>query len=313
MGINVLSLFDGMSCGQIALEKAGIKVDNYYASEIKPFAIKCTLNNYPNTIQLGDVTKWESWNLPNIDLIIGGSPCQDFSQANKNRLGLKGEKSSLFHVYNAIVKHYKPKWFFLENVEMEQEDYEYISNEMGTYPIKINSELVSAQLRSRVYWTNIGYEYHDLIGRRYCDIPQPKDKKIKFKDVIESGYTDRTKARAITESVSRPNKTPVKMFHRYYATGFTNLIFKSKQHYLDCKQHYDLNYNGFAADDIDLNNDNSVYDGVRYPTVLESERLQTVPIGYTDCVEELEALSLLGDGWNVDTIVHMFNYLKNEL
>jgi DNA (cytosine-5)-methyltransferase 3A len=299
-----------MSCGQIALERVGIKIDNYFASEIKPFAIKCTQHNYPKTVQLGNVLNWESWELPKIDIVVGGSPCQDFSMANKERKGLEGEKSSLFHVYNAILKHYKPKWFLLENVEMEKEDYEYISNELGTYPVKINSELVSAQLRPRVYWTNIGHEFYDLIGARYCDISQPKDLNIKFQSILDFGYTDRKKARVVTESTSRPNVTPVKIVHRYFSTGFTNVIFKSKQHYLDCKSHYDQNFKGFSADDIEYTG--NLYDGVRYPTVLESERLQTVPEGYTNCVKEQEALSLLGDGWTVDVIAHIFKGLKGE-
>lgn len=143
-GINVLSLFDGMSCGQIALERAGIKVNQYFASEIKPHAIKVTQHNYPNTIQLGDVTKVKATDLPKIDLLIGGSPCQDFSIANKERKGLQGVKSGLFFEYLRLLKECNPKYFLLENVAMKPKDMELISQYLGTYPVNINSELVSA-------------------------------------------------------------------------------------------------------------------------------------------------------------------------
>ena len=119
--MNTLSLFDGMSCGQIALNTAGIKCDNYFASEIKKHAIQVTQNNYPNTIQLGDVTKIKTADLPKIDLLIGGSPCQDFSRGNANRLGLKGDKSSLFYQWIRIFEETKPDYFLLENVVMPKE------------------------------------------------------------------------------------------------------------------------------------------------------------------------------------------------
>jgi len=118
-GLNVLSLFDGMSCGQIALQKAGIKVNKYFASEIKKHAIKVTQHNFPNTIQLGSVLDVKASDLPKIDLLIGGSPCQDFSSANKEKLGLQGEKSGLFYEYLRLLKECEPKYFLLENVAMD--------------------------------------------------------------------------------------------------------------------------------------------------------------------------------------------------
>lgn len=154
--LNVLSLFDGMSCGQIALNRAGIKYDKYFASEIKENAIKVTQHNYPDTIQLGDVRDVKASDLPKIDLLIGGSPCQDLSQANKSRTGLDGLKSGLFFEYYRLFKELSPTYFLLENVSMSDKDYMLISDMMGTEPIRINSELVSAQLRDRSYWTNIG-------------------------------------------------------------------------------------------------------------------------------------------------------------
>ncbi len=140
-GITVLSLFDGMSCGQIALQRAGISYQNYFASEIKKHAIKVTQHNYPNTIQVGDVTKIKAEDLPKIDLLCGGSPCQDFSQANKERKGLKGEKSSLFFEYVRLLQELKPKYFLLENVSMDDYSYQFISETLGTYPVNINSVL----------------------------------------------------------------------------------------------------------------------------------------------------------------------------
>lgn len=177
--LNVLSLFDGISCGQLALERANIKVKNYFASEIDRHAIKVTQTNHPNTIQLGDVATINVSDLPNIDLLIGGSPCQDLSIANRNRKGLKGERSKLFWEYVRILKEIKPKYFLLENVNrIRQEDKDIITQELGVKPIMINSSLVSGQFRERLYWTNIP------------NIKQPANKSIYLKDIIEYGYYD---------------------------------------------------------------------------------------------------------------------------
>lgn len=143
MGIDVLSLFDGVSCGQIALERAGIEVDNYFASEIDKWAIKVTQNNYPNTIQLGSITEWESWVIPKIDLIIGGSPCQSISNLGDGS-GLDG-KSSLFFAYLECLRKFDPTYFLLENVVGNKKSIETISQMVGVEPILINSNLVSGQ------------------------------------------------------------------------------------------------------------------------------------------------------------------------
>jgi site-specific DNA-cytosine methylase len=283
-GINVLSLFDGMSCGQIALERAGIKVENYFASEIKKFAVKVTQQNHPNTIQLGDVREIKAENLPKIDLLIGGSPCQDFSRGNATRDGLQGLKSGLFFEYLRLLKELKPKYWLLENVIMSDADYMIISDYVATEPVRINSALISAQLRDRLYWTNIGPEYRDLFGNRKCAIPHPKDKKIKLKDILTDGYTDREKSRALLESDSRPLRTLDKMWHRYQSTGFTTVVFESPD--LDWRK------------------------GLRYLNQTELERLQTVPEGYTSILKRNEAACLLGDGWTVDVIAHIFSYLN---
>ena len=282
--MNVLSLFDGMSCGQQALERAGIKVDNYFASEIKPHAIKVTQHNYPNTIQLGDVTKINSKDLPKIDLLIGGSPCQDFSSANKEKKGLEGIKSGLFYEYLRLLKETNPTYFLLENVAMDDKSYSIISHLLGTFPVDINSELVSAQLRQRSYWTNIGPVEKDLFGMKYCKIPQPKDKKISFQSILENGYTDRFKSRCILESESRPLKSKDKLYKRYSTHGFINIVFDNK----NCR------YN----------------ENIRILSQTELERLQTVKEGYTSILKRNDAACLLGDGWTVEVIAHILNYIK---
>jgi DNA (cytosine-5)-methyltransferase 3A len=282
--MNVLSLFDGMSCGQQALERAGFKVDNYFAAEIKPHAIKVTQHNYPDTIQLGDVTKINAKDLPKIDLLIGGSPCQDFSSANKEKKGLDGIKSGLFYEYLRLLKETKPKYFLLENVAMDDKSYSIISHLLGTFPVDINSELVSAQLRQRSYWTNIGPVEEDLFGMKYSKIPQPKDLKISFQSILENGFTDRFKARCILESESRPLKSKDKLYRRYSTHGFINIVFDNE----DC--YYNEN--------------------LRILTQTELERLQTVKEGYTSILKRNDAACLLGDGWTVDVISHILKYMK---
>ena len=165
--MNILSLFDGMSCGQIALNKLGIKYDNYFASEIDKHAIKVTQSNYPNTKQLGNVKNWREWDLPQIDILFAGFPCQAWSFAGKQQ-GDNDPRGALVHDLIAIWKHYKPKYFLFENVKMKKEFLEYVNNLFGVEPIEINSALVSAQNRKRMYWTNIP------------NVTQPKDKGIEL-------------------------------------------------------------------------------------------------------------------------------------
>jgi DNA (cytosine-5)-methyltransferase 3A len=188
--MNVLSLFDGISCGRVALERAGIKVDTYYASEIDKYAIKITQKNYPDTIQLGDVNNIDFTQfIGKIDLLLGGSPCQDLSIAKQNRQGLKGERSKLFWKYVEALNIVKPKWFIFENVaSMKKADKDIITKELGVEPIMIDSALVSAQQRKRLYWTNIP------------GIEQPEDKHIYLQDILESEYTDRLKSYCIDAS-----------------------------------------------------------------------------------------------------------------
>lgn len=206
--MKVLSLFDELSCGQQALERAGIKVDNYFASEIDKYAIKVTMANYPNTIQLGSVVNVDGYSLPKIDLLIGGSPCTNFSFAGKRKgmstkceteiltlnhyLQLKKEgyefegQSYLFWEYMRLLNECKPKYFLLENVEMGEKWERVLSKAIGVNGIYINSALVSAQNRKRIYWTNIGHEPGGLFGDLVCKIQQPKDKGILLKGILES-------------------------------------------------------------------------------------------------------------------------------
>ena len=223
-GINVLSLFDGMSCGRIALERAGIKVNKYFASEIKPHAIRCTQSNYPNTIQLGSVLNVKGSDLPQIDLLIGGSPCQDFSRANSVRYGLKGMKSMLFYEYIRLLEETKPTYYLLENVIMDDLGYNTISDLLGTEPVRLNGAKVSGALRDRLFWTNIGPESFDLFGNRKCAIPQPKDKKIYLNDVLEYGYSDKQKHTCLNTSCGRDANQRY-MLHRYATTGMTTIIY----------------------------------------------------------------------------------------
>lgn len=187
---NVLSLFDGMSCGQIALNRLGITPSKYYASEIDKYAIKVTQANYPDTIQLGDINNWREWDIEfsEIDLVLAGSPCQGFSFAGK-QLAFNDERSKLFFVFEDILNYVKilnPNVkFLLENVRMKKEHQQVITNRLGVEPIMIDSALVSAQSRKRFYWTNIN------------EVTQPEDKKIVLKDILESGMVDREKSHCI--------------------------------------------------------------------------------------------------------------------
>ena len=324
--MNVLSLFDGMSCGRIALDRADIKVDNYFSSEIKKYAIDIANKNYPQDKKnrLGDIIKivWKMFKGNQIDLMIGGSPCQDFSGANKNRLGVEGSKSRLFYEYLRLKNEIKPKYFLLENVKMKKEHQDIISKELGCEPIKINSIDFSPQNRTRLYWTNI-------------PIVTPKHYNIGLNDILEHGWWNdkyktkekgkplKNKARCLLESDSRPLSTPIKMFHRYFTTGLTTLIFKNEKHYLDCANHYIENFKGLKAQVqngqkhgeidqkiLDFNIDLSVYEGVRYLTPQEREDCQTVPRGYTDGLTNNQVACILGDGWTINVIAHIFKGLK---
>lgn len=312
----VLSLCDGMSCGQIAFEKTGIKIKKYFAAEIKDIGIKVTLDNYPGTVEVGDVNQIEYKNgvlhteigdfETNIDIVIFGSPCQTFSIACKKdkRIGLDDDmKSGLFLQCERILKEVNPKYFFMENVaSMAADDRDFITELLGTNPYKIDAKLVSPELRNRYYWTNL---------KPFEDI---KNNNILLQDILIDGYTERKKARNLLVSDSRPLTTPVKMFHRYYSTGFTTLVFKSEIHYKECVAEYERLSGGkrkITAKDLDDYNGN-VFDGVRYLYQEELEKCQCVPMGYTKCLSRNEAADVLGDGWNIDIITYFFRSLDKD-
>ena len=290
--MDVLSLFDGMSCGQIALNRAGIKYDNYFASEIDKPAIKVTMANYPNTIQLGDVTQVKGADLPKIDLLMGGSPCQGFSFAGK-QLNFEDERSKLFFEFVRLLVECKPKYFLLENVVMKKEHEKVISDFLGIEPILINSNLVNAQNRKRLYWTNI-------------PATQPSDKNIMLADIIEKDFVFTSKAQTILSTMYKEN--PKSMFTR----NKKGLLACSKQ-CADCKfikpKSNTVRTGGLKS------YQRHEWDSVcklhlRKLTPLECERLQTVPDNYTDCVSDTQRYKMLGNGWTVDVIAHILRGIK---
>lgn len=314
MGLKVLSLCDGMSCGQIGFEKAGIIIDKYYASEIKQVGIKVTKDNYPNTIHIGDLTKIKYENgilkteignfKEEFDIVIFGSPCQTFSIACKTdkRIGLEDDmKSGLFFECHRILEEVNPKYFLMENVaSMRKDDIEFVTEFMGVKPIRLNASTVLPALRDRLFWTNISVS--EILNK----------KNIFLNDILENGWSDREKARCLAVIDSRPNKTPVKMFHRYYSTGFTTLIFQNENHYNECVKEYERLTGGkrkITAKELD-NYSGSVFDGVRYMTKTEREKCHGIPTGYTKNLTENEAADVIGDGWAIDVIAHIFSSIK---
>jgi len=209
--MNVLSLFDGMSCGRIALDRLNIKVDNYYSSEIDKYAMKVSEANYPDIIQVGDITALDLSTLPKIDLIMGGSPCQGFSFAGK-QLAFDDPRSALFFEFVRCVKELNPKYFLLENVRMKKEYLDVISEQMGVEPICINSALVSAQNRVRYYWTNIP------------GIEQPEQRGIVLRDILETNESDvldniQEKSHVIKAQYYKNSKANFKANNGFRATG----------------------------------------------------------------------------------------------
>ena len=272
--MNVLSLFDGMSSGMIALERAGIKVQNYYASEIDKHAIKVSQKNYPNIIQVGDVCKLSSDDLPSIDLLIGGSPCQSISTLGDGS-GLDG-KSGLFYQYLRLKEEKNPKYFFLENVVGNKEAIKTISDLVGVEPVLFNSNLVSAQNRSRYYWTNIPFTL-------------PQDKGIKLKDILDSN----------------PNETSLlsEARLRWLLSEKGQECLKKRYASLDPEKASCLT----ARSDASWNCNYITRGGkITKLTCEEYEKLQTVPVGYTDHVSPSQRYKMLGNGWTIDVIAHIF-------
>lgn len=304
----VLSLFDGMGGGRIALDKLGITPKKYFASEIKKHAIKCATTNYPDIIEIGDVTKvkYEDNKLYNdkgevvyeghIDLLIGGSPCQDFSIANlqnkKNdnylTYGLKGSKSKLFYEYLRLKKEIAPTYFLLENVHMRESSERQLNSYLGVKGLHINSNLVSYQDRKRIYWTNIP------------NVTIPADREIDFQDYIDTDVS------RLEEAKVNPTPCRIRMWNdgngkQNGLIHCDNITNKHKIHTLTRKQDRSPNSGLIEYKDF-----------CRFLTRRELEGAQTVPYGYTDCVSYLQAQDLLGDGWTIDVIAHILQNIKDE-
>lgn len=352
--MNVISLFDGMSCGQIALERAGINVSKYYAAELDKYAITVTQANYPSTIQLGDVTKWRDWDIDwaSIDLLIGGSPCQGFSFAGK-QLAFNDPRSKLFFVYvdilNHIKKHNPSVKFLLENVRMKKVFLDVISKLLGVEPEPINSALVSAQNRQRYYWTNF-------------PVSQPEDKGITWGDVREHGvnefyYTEKG-LQWLARHSQRKNKTlsvwtddeKAQMIEASHYKGYSSQRFfgvcdlPSDQSVVASMRGRRINPDTISRDDYNksikpeqyvefrydvlnnclstVNKDNIIVPFTlpnripidlfffRYVTPLECERLQTLPDNYSAHVSNTQRYKMIGNGWTVDVITHIFREMN---
>jgi site-specific DNA-cytosine methylase len=276
---NVLSLFDGMSCGQLALEKAGVTFNEYYASEIDPWAIQVAKNNFPDTVHLGDVTELESRYFADVDLLIGGSPCQSFSNAGDGT-GFDGS-SKLFWEYVRLLKEINPKYFLLENVVMRQEWQDIISEAVGVQPIAINSRLLSAQNRPRLYWTNIP------------NIEQPEDLGLTLSDILVS-----------------PNRVADNLFLSDKAKGYMSRERNGKPRWeyhtnpLDGKSAC-LTANMFKGVPYGV-----IRERMRRLTPIECERLQTLPDDYTKGVSNTQRYKMIGNGWTADVIAHIFKNIK---
>jgi DNA (cytosine-5)-methyltransferase 3A len=354
--MNVLSLFDGMSCGQQALERVGIKVDNYFASEIDKYAITVTMANYPNTKQLGSVVNVDGYSLPKIDLLIGGSPCQSFSFAGKRKgmstkdeqevltldhyLELKSQEyefqgqSYLFWEYMRLLKEVKPKYFLLENVMMGEKWEKILSKAIGVNPIMINSSLVSAQNRQRLYWTNIGMKPSGLFGDLESTIQQPKDLGILLKDILEPEVDEKyfidaennvrlkqllsnnlAKDKDMLDSYNQTIHTEksITISTRVSASNPTHIVHnmmpRSSKSGKGGTGHLTREDGKTYCLDTGFTNAIEYSNKVRKLTPIECERLQTVKDNYTNHVSDSQRYRMLGNGWTVDVIAHIFKYI----
>ena len=313
--MNVLSLFDGSSCGQVALERCGIKVDNYFASEIDKWGIKITQKNYPNTIQVGDVRFVSARVVPDIDLILAGSPCQGFSFAGK-RLAFEDPRSALFFEFFRILeecRRYNPDVkFLLENVRMIQEYQDIITDYLGVEPVAINSSLVSAQNRYRLYWCN-------------WDVTQPEDRGLTLKDVLVEGVADTVSMKGTKVMKQDLDKAhcllgrDYKGFGNQRMTGVRVGRMVGRRINPDTGKRDDYNYDIPIKQRIEprkdersgclttVEKDNLVVEKGTYRPLLplEMERLQTLPDNYTEGVSNTQRKKMLGNGWTVDVISHI--------
>lgn len=299
--MRILSLFDGIGTARVALDRAGIKIDKYYSSEIYPQSIAVSEYNYPGMIErLGDVRNYEEWNLPQIDLLIGGSPCIDLSVAMKDREGLEGKQSSLFWYFVECIKKFNPKYFILENAaSMKKEDRDKITEVLGVKPIIINSKFVSAQSRRRLYWTNLE------------GVTIPEDKGLVLQDVLESGKADRDKSLCITSSYDGFTGCQDYFRHRYYGLSFGQIVLEDGADPVEQRQAYKT-YGKYSGVEVKGR--------LRELTALECERLQTLPDDYTKYgkfdngkVKEIPKTTrykIIGSAFTADVITHLLTFIK---
>lgn len=301
----VLSVCDGISCGFVALERAKKHIKTYYASEINPHAITVSKNNHPEIVQLGDMTKWREWDIPwnEIDLFIGGTPCQGFSTAGV-RLNFDDPRSKLFFIYAEILEYIKSLnpsvLFFLENVKMKKEWVDIISKRLNVDPIPINSSLVSAQRRDRLYWSNIKLD------------SMPDDKSIALVDILdsyvdESYFIPQSTFDKLTETIDGVvcarslSKKPLPINH-----GDGIVLSRTWQTYMPVVHGKSHCIRAMNPNDSGVVISRNGQLGARRFTENEIEKLQTLPLGYTNGVSPTKRKSLCGDGWTVDVVAHFF-------
>jgi len=300
--MRVLSLFDGISCGQVALQKLGVKVDRYFASEIDEYAISVTQKRFPNTIQLGDVTKVTADHVSDIDLLYGGSPCQSFSKSySQSDRGFDGS-SKLFWEYVRILREVKPKYFLLENVIMKQEYVDIISKELGVEPIKINSSHFSGCQRNRLYWTNIPL----------TAMPTATDKTLEdYIDIRESNYRVSAKIQDRYQTLEEANH---KLVGHHSIVGTTSPPFRTigQRDYV-----YGLHKGSLMgcllASDYKQPKQIILADGtIRKLSPNECEALMGLPHDYTNGLSDTQRYKAIGNGWQVDTIEYLLTWVKYE-
>lgn len=327
--MNIISICDGMSCGQIALRDLGIRYNKYYASEIDKHAIRQTQLNFPDTIQLGDIEGWKSWDIDwgSINLILAGTPCTGFSLAGR-MLNFDDPQSRLFFVFVEILNHVKkhnPDIFFLfENVMMKKWCLRVISEKLGVFPVLINSALVSAQNRKRYYWTNIRTRKEGLFRELHTDIPQPADRGILIRDILEDEvnekyFLNRKRSKMLIEKLQakiNPRKS-------YCLTGGIQARRRNTVLIeMSCDSHSILQRgHGFNKGELkkrkspaltvkDWPNSNYLATGniIRRLTPVECARLQTIPEWYKWDCSDTQAYKMLGNGWTIEVIKHILSY-----
>ena len=296
--MNILSLFDGVSCARIALDNLGVKINKYYASEIDKHAINVSKNNYPNIIHLGDIKDIKAKELPKIDLLIGGSPCQDLSNAQKG-LGLKGSKSSLFYEYIRLLEEVQPKYFLLENVKNKWGNV--MSDYVGVDYIEINSSILSAQSRPRYYWTNIDFEkFPQKLSKTYL-------KDIVEKEVDNKYYLDKIGLDTFLNEVKFNNNTSKEGINKVFE--IPKEIHKDNERQ---RRVYSLKSKSptilARADTTKI----LINNRVRKLTPLECERLQCIPDNYTSLASDTQRYKMIGNAFTVSIIEHFLKGLKRE-